>query len=111
MRQAPYAQRSSRAQLDVALAAAALELPLEIYFIGDGLWQLATGRDPDAAWLPPGLKGWAAISGMTRAHFFAESECRERLAEAGVEWLVPFESLDLASMAHRWRSCRQVMAL
>lgn len=111
VRQAPYAQRSPRAQLDVALAAASLEIPLEIYFLGAAAWQLAARRDPQAAGLPRGLKGWAAVADMAPARFFAEAGAFEVLVQAKAEWLVDAEPLELVSMAARWRGCRQVMSL
>lgn len=111
VRQAPYAQRSPRAQLDVALAAASLEIPLEIYFLGAGVWQLAVRRDPEVAGLPRGLKGWAAVADMTPVRFFAEAGACARLVKAKADWLVNVEPLDLVSMASRWRACERVMAL
>lgn len=111
VRQAPYAQRSPRAQLDFALAAASLEIPLEIYFLGPAVWQLAARRDPQAAGLPGGLKGWAAVAELTPARFFAQAEAFDELAQARTGWLVEVEALEIASMARRWRNCRQVMSL
>lgn len=111
MRQAPYEQRSPRAQLDVALAAAALEIPLEVYFLGDGVWQLAAERSTRSADLPRGLKGWAALDQMTQVIFFAEVGRFRNMQEMGVETVVPLKALDNEAMAHRWRACRQVMAL
>ena len=111
VRQAPYTQRSARAQLDFALAAATLELPLEIYFIGDAAWQLVRDREPEAAGLPRGLKGWAAISTMTRISFFAEPARVKALREHGAATVVDLEGVDLPDMSDRWRQCRQVMSL
>ena len=111
VRQAPYAQRCPRAQLDVALAAAVLELPLEVYFLGDSVWQLAAERDTSMAKLPGGLKGWAALPGMTSIRFFAaEGQCL-RMRQQGAEPIVTVEELNSDSMARRWRACVQVMAL
>jgi sulfur relay (sulfurtransferase) DsrF/TusC family protein len=111
VRQAPYAQRSARAQLDVALAAAVLELPLEIYFLGEGVWQLVTKRETATAALPRGLKGWAALSEMTSVRFYTDPKCHARLREAGIETLVPLEALEVRAMAERWRGCRRLIAL
>jgi hypothetical protein len=111
VRQGPYEQRSPRAQLDVALAAAALEIPLEIYFLGDGVWQLAVQRSTRPANLPRGLKGWAALDQMTQVMFFAEVGRYQNMQELGVETVVPLKALDNGAMADRWRDCRQVMAL
>jgi sulfur relay (sulfurtransferase) DsrF/TusC family protein len=111
VRQGPYSERSARAQLDVALAAAALELPLEIFFIGEGIWQLAAARDSTAALLPRGLKGWAALPDMTSVRYFAlEDSCSGRV-DPRVDAGVHLESLDGNAMAARWRACSQVMAL
>lgn len=111
VRQAPYAQRSARSQLDFALAAAALELPLEVYFLGEGVWQLVTEREASAAGLPRGLKGWAAIATMTEVSFFGESDQLQLMQDNGVETLVPVEGLTGFKMANRWQSCSQVLSL
>ena len=111
VRQGPYAQRDARAQLDVALAAAVLELPLEVYFMDGGAWQLAAGRASRPALLPGGLKGWAALPDMTTVRYFAGPDLCGRLVEFGVDLVVPLESLEIEAMADRWRNCRQVMAL
>lgn len=111
VRQPPYAQRSARAQLDGALAAAALELPLELYFLGEGIWQLAAGRETESALLPRGLKGWAALEEMTKVRYFAEPTACRRLRELDAQTAVPVEVLEPGDMARRWRSCGKVMAL
>lgn len=111
VRQTPYAQRSAREQLDVALAAAVLEIPLELYFLGESGWQLASGRDPSAARLPAGLKGWASLSGMTEVRFFVDQAFAERLQENAVETAVPLEPLAVDQMSRRWRKCARVLSL
>lgn len=111
VRQPPYRQRSARAQLDVVLAAAVLEYPLELYFLGEGIWQLAVERESEAAALPRGLKGWAALPGMTSVRFFADEGACGRLREWGIGTAVPAECLALTAMAERWAACSQVMAL
>ena len=111
VRAAPYAGRSPRDALDVALAAATLEHPLEIYFLGPAIWQLVEARNPDASGLPRGLKGWSAISGLTRAHFFAISGDCERVKESGAKTVVELEALDRDAMQKRWRGCDKVLVL
>ena len=111
VQQAPYAQRSARAQLDFALAAATLELPLEIFFLGDAAWQLVKERESASAGLPRGLKGWAAIITMTRVSFFADADCVELIRGHGAETVVSLEGLDRTEIADRWCSCRQVVSI
>lgn len=111
VRAAPFAGRSARDDLDVALAAATLEIPLEVFFLGFGLWQTAAERSVEAALLPQGLAGWAALADLTEARFFAEAGLCRRMREAGVGTTVPVEPLDGFAMAERWRSCSRVMVL
>lgn len=111
VRKAPYAQRSARTQLDVVLAAATLELPMEVYFLGEGVWQLAAEREPGAAGLPRGLKGWAAIDQMTRVAYFAEAGALQVMRDHNVDTVVAVEGLDQSAIADRWLACRQVMSL
>ena len=111
VRHAPYAQRSARAQLDVALAAATLELPLEVYFLGDGVWQIASGRDSDTALLPRGLKGWGALAELTDVRYFATSEVVAQLRELGVDTVVEPEALNPDAMRQRWQDCDKVLTL
>lgn len=111
VRAAPFARRSAREDLDVALAAATLEIPLEVFFLGSGAWQLAAGRCAGAAFLPQGLAGWAALGELTEARYFAETGVCRRMQELGVESVVSLESLDGNEMAQRWLSCARVMVL
>lgn len=111
VRAAPYARRASRDDLDVALAAATLEMPLEIYFLGPGVWQLIDDSEPQAAMFPRGLRAWAALAGLTDVRFFVEPSVSEYLAGLGATLMVDFEPLDGRGMARRWRACTQVWAL
>ena len=111
VRQAPYSQRSARTQLDVALAAATLELPLEVFFLGVSVWQIATERETAAAGFAGGLKGWGAVSQMTSVAFFAEASQLQVLLQQGVETVVAVEGLDGPELAMRWQACGKVMSL
>lgn len=111
VRAAPFTSRSARDELDVALAAATLEIPLEVFFLGYGVWQTAAERSVEAALLPGGLAGWAALADLTEARYFVEAGPCRRMREAGVDTTVPVEPLDGVAMAERWRSCSRVLVL
>lgn len=111
VRQAPYQQRSARTQLDVALAAATLELPLELFFLGNSVWQLAAERNIQAAGLPRGLKGWGALAQMTEVTFFADQAQLQLMRDAGVETTVGIEAMNPGNMTRRWRGCKRVLTL
>lgn len=111
VRAAPFASRSARDDLDVALAAATLEIPLEVFFLGCGVWQTAGERSVEAALLPRGLAGWAALADLTETRFFAEAGLCRRMRKAGVETTVAVEPLDGVAMAERWQSCSRVWVL
>ena len=111
IRQAPYAQPAPRSQLDMALAAASLEMPLDIFFLGDGVWQLAANRDPAAADLPAGLKGWAAVPDLTDSRFYVHQASHDRFTQLGGKTIVPVTALSGPAIAERWRACSRVMSL
>ena len=107
----PYGDRDPRAQLDVALAAAALDRRLELFFLGGGLLQLVRERDPRCALLTPGYRGWAALPDLAEARWYAEREALNGLAERGIALLVPVEPLPASELARRWRLARHAMVL
>jgi sulfur relay (sulfurtransferase) DsrF/TusC family protein len=105
----PYARRAPRADLDLALAAAALDFRLEIYFLGDALLQLAAERDGAAAGLSPGYRAWAALPDLTDVRVFGEREWLERCTRNGIDLLLPVEGLDSGQMRAGWRQCRHAL--
>ena len=111
IRSRPYAHRAARADLDFALAAAALDFELEIYFMGDALLQLADRRNAEAAMLTPGYRAWAALPDLVGTRIFAEAAWTERCRENGIGLILPVESLSAERMNRAWRDCPQVMVL
>lgn len=107
----PYAGREARAELDVALAAAAMDCELEIYWFGDALLQLAAHRHRADALLPPGLKGWAALPEMGEAQSFAEAAAWSRCRDLGLHLSLSLELLGEQEFKQRWRSCQHVMVI
>lgn len=111
VRDRPFRRRAARADLDTALAAAALDFHLEIYFLGGALLQLAAQRDPTPALLPPGYRGWSALPEFTEVRAFAERGWLQRCERDGIELLLPARPLDAAAMAEQWRACDRALLL
>ena len=109
VRAVPYRQRSARTQLDVALAAGVLELELEIYFVHASIYQLVEGKDPSAAQLPPGMRGWNALVNMTDVRFYAEIDWLNEISPSRLS--VPVTGLVLPEMRKRWGGCQRVLGL
>ena len=111
VRSRPFAHRTARADLDFALAAAAMDFELEIYFVGDAVLQLADQRNADGAMLPPGYRAWAALPDLVSTRVFAEELWMERCREMGIGLLLPAEGLPVQQMSQAWRDCPRVMVL
>jgi sulfur relay (sulfurtransferase) DsrF/TusC family protein len=111
LRGRPYRQRAARADLDLALTAAALDFDLDLYFLGAALLQLAAGRDGAAALLPAGYRAWGALPDLTGLRAYAEREWLERCARHSIELLLPVQGLDADEMTDRWRQCRHALLL
>ena len=48
LRRAPYDSGRSKAALDLAMAFSVFDLPVDLLFLGDGVWQLLGGQDTAA---------------------------------------------------------------
>ena len=108
---APFAGREPRAELDIALAALALDRVVEVYFVGPAVLQLLTARNPDAALLPPGYGAWPALFELGEARLFAEQAWLDRCERLGLDLDDSIEGLEGEAMRSRWRAGRQVLAL
>jgi hypothetical protein len=111
LRSGPYRQRSARSQLDVALVAAALDVPLRLYFLADAALQLADERDTRPAGLPVGYRGWASIASMAQVAAFAEPGWLERMAQLGIEPLLKVQARTRAQMRADWEKCAKLLVL
>jgi hypothetical protein len=111
LRSVPYEQRSARAQLDVALAAAALEQPLQLYFLGDSVLQLVDRREPASAHLPGGYRAWASLPELTQVAAFAEGGWMEWLQRGNLELALPLKAASQHQMRVGWNACLRVVVL
>jgi sulfur relay (sulfurtransferase) DsrF/TusC family protein len=111
VRSLPYRQRSARAQLDVALVAAALEQQVRLYFLGAAVLQLQPERAPGAAKLPPGYKGWASLPELGEVTAFAEPGwlgCLSRFQRAPILAVAPMTRQE---MRMDWQACDRIVVL
>mgnify|MGYP001818497449 CR=1 FL=1 len=111
IRSHPYRHRVARSELDVALAAVALDYPIEIFFEGAAILQLLVQREPAAAGLPGGLRGWAALPELGAVRIFAEQRWLERCEQRQLQLLLPAEPLSPDDLRRRWRQCAQAIVL
>jgi sulfur relay (sulfurtransferase) DsrF/TusC family protein len=111
VRTRPHRHRETRAELDFALAAAAMDCKVEVYFMGSALLQLASGRDSEKALLPGGYAAWAAVPDLAETRFFADEGSLRRYRDSGLQWIHPVEGLDAAGMRKHWRRCDRVVVI
>jgi sulfur relay (sulfurtransferase) DsrF/TusC family protein len=107
----PWRRRAARADLDLALAAAAMDYDLEVYFLGDALLQLADKRQCEAALLPSGYRAWGALPGLADARFYAEREWLERCDRSRIRLILPVRALGADQMRAGWRSCHHALVV
>jgi len=111
IRAEPYRQRSARAQLDVALVAAAMDCPLQLYFVGSAVLQLLLDRDAKVARLPSAYRGWASLPEMTEVSSYAEPRWIDWLKARSACTALDIQALSPARMRREWRSCSRVLVL
>lgn len=107
----PWHRRAARADLDLALAAAAMDYGLEVYFLGGALLQLAADRDSESALLPPGYRAWAALPELAEMRLYAEREWLKRCERAAIELILPVRAVSADEMQAGWRRCRHVLVV
>jgi sulfur relay (sulfurtransferase) DsrF/TusC family protein len=107
----PYRSRVARDGVDFALAAAAMEFDLRIYFPGAAILQLVVARDPSAAKLPGGYRAWAALPDLTDTRVFAQRRWEKFCRAGGLQLALPVEALDAGRMKQSWRHCDHVVVL
>jgi len=111
VRRAPWQGRSGRDALDLALAAATLDLSLELFFIGDGVLQLVAGGEPGGAALPPGMKAWASLGHLAPTRFWAARDRLDALASLGVSWVLEPRPLAADAMPARQAVCDRLLVV
>jgi len=107
----PYHNRVARADIDIALAAAALDFNLQIYFSGAAIMQLAAERNSADAQLPGGYRAWAALPDLAEAAIYVEQEWLEFCSARGIELVLPVGALSPAAMQRAWRGCDHALVL
>jgi len=109
VRDPPWHHRAARADVDLALAAAAMDFQLEVYFLGPALLQLAAERDSGPALLPGGYRAWASLCELTAARVYAEPDWLDECARRSIPLLLVPDSLSPAAMRDRWGQCRHIL--
>jgi sulfur relay (sulfurtransferase) DsrF/TusC family protein len=107
----PWSQRAARADLDLALAAAAMNYSLEVYFLGTALMQLADVRDSKPAMLPAGYRAWAALPDLAEVAVFAEPEWLRCCDRAAIRLILPVQPLSAEAMQSGWRRCNHILVI
>ena len=107
----PWSQRAARADLDLALAAAAMNFTLDVYFLGTALMQLAAVRDGEPSMLPAGYRAWAALPDLAEVAVFAEAEWLRRCDRAAIQLILPVQPLSSEAMQSGWRRCDHVLVV
>ena len=107
----PYEQRVARANIDLALAAAALDIEVRVYFSGSSIFQLAAERHTEIALLPAGYRAWTALPSLAEVRIYVEQRWLDICIAMGVELSTPVEALNSSGMKRSWRNCRHVMVI
>jgi len=111
VRHPPWRHRAARADLDLALAAAAMDFQLDVYFLGPALLQLAAERDSRGALLPTGHRAWGSLSEFADARVYAEQAWLEECARRSIALLFEPDPLSPEAMRDSWRRCRHVLMI
>lgn len=107
----PYEHRASRSSPDQALAAAAMDFELHVYFAGAAILQLASRRDCEAALLPPGYRAWAALPELAETVVYGEAAWLDYCRRMKTELVLPALALSRKQMVTDWRRHDHVLVI
>ena len=98
LRQPPYGTSLARASLDTALAAAALEQPVSLLFLGDGVLQLLPDQQSEAI----GVKNIGRLLGSLPLYdidkVYIDAAAADRYQLESDDLVLPVTPLDPAAM-------------
>ena len=100
VRQPPYGNSLARASLDTALAAAALELPVRLLFMGNGVLQLLPDQQSDAAGVKNIGRLLASLPLYDIESVYIDAAAVTRFAIEPDDLVLPVQPLDAKAM-HR----------
>ncbi len=105
IRSAPWVGRAGRDALDLALAAATLDIALDLFFIGDGALQLLADREPGPAGLPPGYRAWASLPDLGEVRYHVDADQWAALESSGARCLIEAHRVPAADMPALQAAC------
>ena len=111
VRSGPYQGRSSRDQLDIALAAATLGLELKLFFTGEGVLQLLADRDARKSMLPGSLRGWKSLPALTSVTAWVAESALASFVEPDAELILKVKRASQREIALRLAGCDQAMVI
>jgi sulfur relay (sulfurtransferase) DsrF/TusC family protein len=111
VRSGAFDHRTARSEIDLALAASALDFKLELFFLGAAVLQLVPERDTARALLPGGLKAWAALPDFSPARVYAEQGWLDRCRSDSLALILPVTGLRPTEFQKHWRRCNHVLVV
>ena len=112
VRSDPYSRRGGRESLDPALAAATLEIPLKVFFVGDGILHLLPGQQTKLLPANQFTRAWGALTDLSDlVELYVDSASFERVGTWEVELdkhVKVVDSLQITAMLNDFCSVIQV---
>lgn len=109
VRQPPYGSSLARASLDTALAAAALELPVSLLFMGDGVLQLLPDQHSESI----GVKNIGRLLGSLPLYdiesVYIDAGAAARFQIETSDLVLPAKPMDPAAMRGLINDCDHVI--
>lgn len=106
----PHGNSGGREGLDALLAISALSKDLGVFFIGDGVFQLLSGQEPERILAHNYIKTFGVLSLCEVEQFYlCESSMRERGLSDFNDWVLDTKILALDALRHKLNSYDAVL--
>lgn len=111
IRRSPYGSSLAKASIDLALAAAAFDQPVDLLFMGDGVLQLCPGQDSSALGVKNIGKQLAAMSLYDIDRIYVDAEAAARFNVDVTACTVEVCSLNSDQLHQLFSSCDHLLSL
>ncbi len=110
VRSDPYGARSGREKIDLPLIFASLDVPLMVFFVGNGLLHISAGQAPEKIASAAYTRAWASLAAISeRVEYYVDAERLERLGSDQQALLVRAQPLSRSDIGSKMRRCGSLL--
>ncbi|GJM08979.1 MAG: protein TusC [Lysobacteraceae bacterium] len=107
--QLPMSGDDVRERVDLVIMALALDLPVQLLFVGDGVWQLKAGQSPDRVGLHDSTAAWRSLDLYGLDQIWVDGEAMRARGLQADQLMLPASVVDAEGLRRLMTECGSVL--